>query len=512
MPDSRVRNSVQNAKIYMLFYFASLFLSFFSRKIFLDCLGSDFVGLTGTMGNLLEFLNLAELGIGSAIGTVLYKPLFEKDKGKINEIISVFGYFYRKIGFVILGMGIVLSLFLPLIFSKTMFAVFLVFAVFYSFLISSLIGYFANYKQTLLAADQRNYIIVSYFQTSNIIKTLIQMSFAYYMRSWYCWVFIEFCFGVLYSIALNKKINQVYPWLKSSIKNGEKLRSQYPLIMVYAKQLFVHKIGGLAQFQIKPLLIYGFVSLQVVAFYGNYALIIDKVILLLRNLLGSASASVGSLVAEGDKIQIKKIYWELTALNYFISGILVFSIYNIIEPFIFLWIGREYILSREVLGLILCNMFIMQTRATNDQFLFAYGLFHDIWAPLVEAGLSIVISLIGGIYWGLEGILLGSVISMLLIVVLWKPYFLYRYGFKEEMREYWSGVFKYSILIAISSIVSCFLLKKIPVDPYSSYVNWIIYSAIVGVIFSSIMMFLFYWFAPGFYLSIKRVMDKYKRV
>lgn len=101
--ESRVKKSLLNARVNLVFYFLTLALSFFSRKIFLDSLGADFVGLTTTLQNLLGFLNLAELGIGSAIGYVLYKPLFEHDEGKINEIISVFGYLYRWIGFIILG-------------------------------------------------------------------------------------------------------------------------------------------------------------------------------------------------------------------------------------------------------------------------------------------------------------------------------------------------------------------------------------------------------------------------
>ena len=115
MYESRVSKSLLNARINLIFYLLTLLLSFFSRKIFLDTLGADFVGLTGTLQNLLGFLNLAELGIGASIGYVLYKPLFDKNQEKVNEIISVFGYLYRNIGLVILVTGIILSCFLPLI-------------------------------------------------------------------------------------------------------------------------------------------------------------------------------------------------------------------------------------------------------------------------------------------------------------------------------------------------------------------------------------------------------------
>ena len=75
--ESRIKKTLLNARVNFIYYFITLILSFFSRKVFLDCLGADFVGLTGTLQNLLGFLNLAELGVGSAIGYLLYKPLYD---------------------------------------------------------------------------------------------------------------------------------------------------------------------------------------------------------------------------------------------------------------------------------------------------------------------------------------------------------------------------------------------------------------------------------------------------
>jgi len=51
--DSRLHKSLLNARIGLIFYFLTLILSFFSRKIFLNCLGADFIGLTGTLQNIL---------------------------------------------------------------------------------------------------------------------------------------------------------------------------------------------------------------------------------------------------------------------------------------------------------------------------------------------------------------------------------------------------------------------------------------------------------------------------
>lgn len=238
--ESRVKKTLLNARVNLIFYFLTLLLSFFSRKIFLDCLGADFVGLTGTLQNLLGFLNLAELGVGSAIGYLLYKPLYDHDQIKINEIISVMGYMYRWIGFIILGAGCILSCFLPWIFpdSDTGFHLSLIYFAYFAFLGSSLIGYFINYRQNLLGADQRNYVVTAYFQTANLVKVMIQMALAYYTQNLYLWVVVEFTFGIIYSFILNWKINQTYPWLKAEVKLGRKLFKKYPEVMSYTKKIF----------------------------------------------------------------------------------------------------------------------------------------------------------------------------------------------------------------------------------------------------------------------------------
>ena len=96
--ESRVKKSLLNARVNLIFYFLTLALAFFSRKTFLDCLGAEFIGLTGTLGNILGFLNLAESGVSAAIAVVLYAPLYESNQQKIKEIVSVLGYLYHTIG------------------------------------------------------------------------------------------------------------------------------------------------------------------------------------------------------------------------------------------------------------------------------------------------------------------------------------------------------------------------------------------------------------------------------
>lgn len=478
-PESRVKKTLLNARVNLIFYFLTLALSFFSRKIFLNTLGAEFIGLTGTLTYLLSFLNLTELGISTAIGYVLYKPLFEQNKNKITEIISVFGYLYRCVGIIILISGIILSLFLPIIFPNTGFKISIIYFAYYSFLCSSLIGYFINYRQTLLGADQKNYVVTAYFQTGNILKTIIQIVSAYYTKNYYIWITIELIFGMIYSAILNWKINKVYPWLKSDISQGKLLYKKYPEVMKYTKQLFIHKIGGLIQFQTTPFLIYAFVSLQTVAFYGNYTIITDKLKLLFDNFLGSTAAGIGNLIAEGNKEKALKVYWELMSLRFLIVGIVSFSLYYILPPFIELWLGSEYILSNTIFIFVIIIFSLSIIRGTTDQFINGFGLFYDIWSPAVESIIFISAALIGGVLWQLEGILLGSIVSLSTIIYGWKPYFLFKNGFKKSIWEYWLGFLRLTILSAFTFIIfnhiNKALLPQIEKTNWSTFILFSIY-------------------------------------
>jgi hypothetical protein len=512
MKESREQKSILNARVNLIFYFITLALSFFTRKIFLDCLGADFVGLTSTIGNLLSFLNLAELGVGSAIGYVLYKPIYNNNHNEINEIISVFGYIYRKIGIIILAVGLVLGCFIPFIFSKTSFSLSIIYFAYFSFLASSLISYFINYRETLLSADQKNYVIVGYLQTSLVIKSLVQMLLAYYTKNYYYWISIELAFGFLFSIVLNKKINHTYPWLSTNIKKGKILFKQYPDVMKFTKQLFVHKIATFVLSQTSPFLVFAFSSLKSVAFYSNYTLITDKLSGLINNILGSTGGGVGNLIAEGDRKKIEKVFWELTSIRYYIAGIFIFSLYHLIEPFISLWLGGNYIMNKSILILILANSFILQTRGTNDQYIYGFGLFSDIWAPLTEAVLNLSIAIICGSFWGIEGVLMGPLISMTLIVCIWKPYFLYYKGFKTSSWSYWLTLSKY-LLIIISSWILCHIILKstITINPTSSYKSWIIYAIITTFVYSIISFTVMYAFTQGIRDFSNRMIKKIKK-
>lgn len=495
--ESRTAKSIKNAKVSLTFYLLSLVVTFFSRKLFLQYLGDDFVGLTGTLTNILGFLNLAELGVSSAIGFLLYAPLQKADHLKIENLISAFGFLYKRIGILILCIGLIFSCFIPLIFQNTTIDLAVIFFAFYSFLSTSLISYFCNYKQTLLAADQKNYVIVSFYQTGILLKTIIQIIGVFYYKSYFLWIGIELLYGIVYSFFLNNRIRKEYPWLKSEIRKGSKLLKKYPEIYSYTKKIFIHKIKDFVLGQCDQIFVFAFVSLKMVAYYGNYLLIITKLGLFASAALDSVTAGVGNLVAENNKERINQVFWELMSIRYYLAGVMVFSLYFLLEPFITLWLGKEYVLSQTILILFLINMFITQSRGTVDSFNMAYGLYGDTWAAWVEGIINIAVTISLSLHYGIVGILLGKVVSTSLIIMLWKPYYLFSRGLKESIWNYWKGVSRYCTAFIVSFILMFFLLRVIPINPYEGFLEWLLFAIMVFIPFALIYLCILWLIAPG---------------
>ena len=482
----RVHKSILNAKVNLLFYFLSLILAFFSRKIFLDCLGSEFIGLTGTLGNILGYLNLSELGITASIGYFLFKPLQSKNRKQIDEILSLLGYLYWWIGGIIMVGGITISLFFPLIFAKANLSLAVIYFAFYSLLGSALIGYFINYRQQLLYSDQKGYVVATYMQSAQMLKTVLQIVLAYHYRNLFIWIGVEFLFSIISCIILNWKIDKEYPWLKVDRQLGKQYLKQYPEIITKTKQVFIHKIKDFVLAKSDGLLIFLFVSLKMVAFYGNYMIIVTKLISLFGAASGGVGSSIGNLVAEGNKSQILKVFWEYTTIQHTIGATLTFALYAFLEPFVFHWLGAEYIMDHKILILLVIYIYIINSRYSVDTFNFAYGLYGDIWAAWAELIINISVTIVCGMYWGIVGILLGKIVSLLTIVVLWKPYYLFTAGFKESIGNYWKNVLRNYAISTFAIGISLITIRIIPLNPYNSIAEWIGYATAGMTVFLTI--------------------------
>lgn len=505
--NSRITKSLKNMQIALVFYLINLILQFFYRKIFLDYLGAEVLGLNTTAMNLLQFLNLAELGVGAAVSYSLYKPLATNDHQQINEIVSIQGYLYSRIGVVVLFAGVILMFFFPVFFSGIKVPLWYAYATFGVLFSSALIGYFLNYQQIILISDQKEYKLNYAIQGVKVLKVFLQIfSISLLSNGYIWWLFWELIAVFVTVGGIKYMLKLEYPWLKTNIYWGSELIKIHPEITYKTKQLIAHKFAGFALNESSQLIIFAFTSLSFISVYGNYLLVISGVTALLGALFNSTNASVGNLVSEDDKDKILSIFEELFTLRFFLAIISCYCVYKISPIFITFWVGKKYLLDNSSLLLLVLIMFINITRLTVDSFLNAYGLFKDIGAPIIELIINIGFSVLLGHFYGFNGVLIGVIFSLSLIVLCWKPFFLFKSGFQKNIKYY---AIMYSKLLLISFFVlyvTEYLVRFIEVDPYSSIFQFLIYSLTNLAVFTILLLSGFLIFTNGmrqFYLRCK---------
>ena len=505
---SRTYKSLRNTVVALVYYAVNLVVVFFSRQVFITHLGPEVLGLNTTASSLLQFINLAELGIGIAIGVTLYKPLAEKDQDTINEIVSLQGWFYRKVAWVVIAASCVLMCFFPVIFKNANLPLWYAYTSFSVMLFSSIISYFVTYKQIVLSANQQQYLITISYTTCLIIKVIAQMiAVSVFADGYLWWLILEFLFAIISNLALNLQIKKHCPELKTYLDRGPELRKKYPDVITKIKQLFVHKIGTVVLTQTSPIVISALISLTMVTKYTNYALITTYLLGLLNALYNGIGASVGNLVAEGDKGRINQVFRELFSSRFLLIAPACYCYFKLVSPFISLWLGEEFILSNLVIVEITILFFIQAARGTVDSFINAYGLFQDVWAPVTEAFINIVFSVILGLRWGLPGILAGVLLSQTLIIFIWKPILLYRFGFKSSILPYLLMYVKHLAAFALSVLASDFLFSFTGLHPADSAVSFVSSGFVLSVLSMLVLGVLLFVSERGMRDFSKRIIE-----
>jgi O-antigen/teichoic acid export membrane protein len=256
---------------------------------------------------------------------------------------------------------------------------------------------------------------------------------------------------------------------------------------------------------------YTYGSLSMVALYQNYTLITAKISGFFGNLLGGMGASVGNLIAEGNKEKSLSAFWELFSLQFFIAGLICAPVYMLIDPFIVVWLGDKYLLGGTTLILILLTTFIQCTRPIVDNFICGYGLFWDVWSPVVESTLLLIVGVTCGALWGINGVLLGPLSALMVVISIWKPFMLFKWGFNEPVHIYWIGYIKNVCCVLIPLFITIYLKKYIAIDAYSNFFNWTIYSSIVTVVYALISYLFFLKVTNGMKLFNQRIYTQFTK-
>lgn len=485
---SRMYNTLRNLIVGLGGRLFQYILSFINRTIFIYILPIEYLGVNGLFTNVLAMLAVAEMGVGGAFVSLLYRPLHQKDTEKLKSLMTAFKKAYMLIGLIIGVSGLALYPFLDVIIKDN--NIENINLIYLMFLAGSVTSYFYAHKIAFLGADQKSYIATIYHQIFVFVQYVLQIIALILYHDFILYLAIQMICPFLSNLFLAGKINRLYPFLK---EKGVPLdKESFADLKQKVSATVYHHFGFIVLNGTDSIVISTFLGVYYVGLYSNYLLIIGVVTAF--SLLGfnAVTASVGNLATSSDSNKSFDIFQKMQFFNFFIVGFSSVCFITLFNPFINLWIGSQYLLPQNIVILIVIVFYCGGTGMQKSINIFktTTGLFYkDRYFALVEGLLKIAASIFLVQYWGLAGVFIGSLISMLSARIWTEPYFVFRYLFNRPLSDYFAKYIKYGIATVFTTGVVYFLASFIP------HYTWIGFFAMAAAcIFLTIGIFMLLFF------------------
>ena len=455
---SRTENSIINSAMSIVTQVLTVVLNFAVKTVFIKMLNDEYLGVNGLFTNIITMLSLADLGIGIAIPYSLYKPLANKDEHKINVLMNFYKKVYTIIGIAVLLIGLSLTPFLGLIIKDIPKNVPHLSLIYILFVIHSASSYFFVYKKFLIDSDQKGYITSRIIFTFSTLLSIIQIILLVTTKNYILFLLSSIILVIIQNIYISSKANKLYPFIKN--KTDEKLEKEdMEGIKKNVSSLFIYKVGTVIMNGTDNIIISKFIGLIIVGFYSNYVLIINSITTVLNQIFNAITSSIGNLVVTTNKKRSKEVYDNLNFANFWLYALFGVCIIVLINPFINVWIGKKYVMGFSIVFLLVLNFYVLGMQSVTNSFRNAYGLFWIAkYRPIIMVIINIVISVVLVQFIGIEGVLIGTLISRLVTTAWLDPYIVHKYGFEISPKSYYIDYLKYLVIfIAISIILNYFV-------------------------------------------------------
>ncbi len=474
----RSRNVSRNVAYGLLNRCVSLFLPFIVRTILIYRFGVLYLGMNSLLASIFQVLNLAELGFGSAVVYSLYKPVAEGDTDTVCAYLGTYRKIYRIIGLVILGFGLVVLPWFPLLVkdnpipdNMNLYAWYLI------FLANAVVSYLLfGYKTSIPSALQREDLLSKIDTAVLLCKSVVQMACLLLTDNFYFYLLVSLLFTVLRNLVVSRVVNWRFPWY---VCRGSISEEQFGELKLLVGGLALSKFRGASRHAIDSICITAFVSLTMTAVYSNYYLIHNGVVSLSGILCGAMVASVGNSIASESR---EKNYRDMCRFNFIymlLSGWAMVCLLCLYQPFVRLWMGgvltggtvaaggalaRGGVVAGETLMLgmpevvALCLYFYL-LKAGDMRWIYHQGA--GLWwkaryIVIAEIVCNVVLNILLAKYWGVLGIIVATLISLFFINFIGGAWVLFKEYFQNgKLNEFFADQAKYFLVTAAVGVV-CF--------------------------------------------------------
>lgn len=461
MKIDRTKNATRNILFGGILKIYQIIMPFIMRTVMIYCMGVEYLGLNSLFASVLQTLNLAELGVGSAMIYSMYKPIVDDDEKKIDALMRLYKIYYRIIGLVVATCGIILLPFIPRLVKSGLPAGLNIYILYLMNLGTTVLSYWLfAYKNSLFYAHQRIDVTNKISIIVNTIQYGVQLVIIIIIKNYYLYVLVALATQAVTNIATSKAADRFYPKYKAV---GKLSHEEVKEINHRIRDLFTSKIGAVIVNSADTIVISAFLGLTMLAIYQNYFYILSSILGIVSVIFTACSAGIGNSIIIETKEKNFNDLKKFTFLMSWIAGICSCCFLCLFQPFMKLWVGDKLLLPFSAVVCFCIYYYVYEINQLLNTYKDAAGIWHeDRFRPLVTALANLSLNLILVQFWGIYGVLLSTVISMLVVGMPWLLYNLFTVLFnRKQFPLYLRCLVKYIIVVFVSCLlcysVCCFI-------------------------------------------------------
>lgn len=451
MKIERSENAKRNIVFGTMLKIYQMVIPFMMRTAMIYLLGVEYVGLNSLFASVLQVLNIAELGVGSAMVYSMYKPIAEDDKITICALMNLYKIYYRVIGMIILGLGIIIVPFIPKLISGHIPIDINIYILYLLNLGTTVLSYWLfAYKNSILQAHQRTDMISKVMLFTDTIKYVLQIGVLFIFHNYYYYIIVILITQIMTNIITAVVSDKMYPQYKSKGKLSKDMIKQ---INQRIRDLFTSKIGMVIVNSVDTIVISAFLGLTVLAVYQNYFYLITAITGIIGTVFTSVTAGIGnSIIVESKEKNFQDLN-KFTFIIAWISGVCVSCFLCLFQPFMSIWVGKEFLLDFSVVICLCIYFFVYEINQLLNTYKDAAGIWNeDRFRPLVTAFTNLVMNLIMVQFMGIYGIVLSTILSALFVGMPWLLHNLFTVLFdKKQLVPYLKRLLFYVVIVFFST-------------------------------------------------------------
>lgn len=485
MKIERTKNATKNISVGFGIKIYQMAVPFLMRTAMIHCLGVQYLGLNSLFASVLQILNLAELGVGSAMVFSMYRPIAEDDAQTINALMRLYRRYYRLIGLVIGVAGLLLTPMIPeLIYDKVPEDM-NVYILYLLNLAATVMSYWLfAYKNSLLQAHQRTDVVSLVGLLTSTLQYLFQLIVLFYIKNYYWYVCVTLGAQILNNVTTAMIVTKMYPEYRPvGVLPKEKVRD----INQRIRDLFTGKLGAVILKSVDTVVISAFLGLTTLAIYQNYYYILTCIIGLIEIIFSSIMAGLGNSFLTETRQKNFQDLKKFSFLFMWLTGWCTCCFLCLYQPFMRIWVGESLMLNYTAVVIFGLYFFVYTLNRLLNVYKDAAGLWHeDRFRPLITALVNLVLNLLWVRRWGIYGVLLSTVVSMVVVGMPWLLHNIFTLFFEwSQLKAYLKEIFAFVGAAIFAGAVSVLLCSQIRLGPWATFVC-------CGVVCVSVPNILFY--------------------